>query len=352
VETGKITKNRKFKNHSGIFIADLEGELLVSVRPFKHNSDKFDVAHPSISPDGQQLYFASNMEGGEGGSDIWVCQLVDGEWSVPTNLGPKVNSGASENYPFFHESGRLYFSSNRSGGMGGMDIYYSSLSTDSWSTPVSMAEPINSKADDFAFSIHEDASSGYFSSNRKRDDDIYWFVSTIIRKSKCDELQFNNYCYEFLEENAVKYDTIPFQYEWEFGDGAKAVGDLVEHCYPGPGRYTIKLNVQNLVTGEISLNEKTYYLDIVDYEQPFITSADKVAVGESIELSAEETNLPGWEIEKYYWNFDDESVNVGEKVTKSWSVAGTYDIQLIVTSRKDQYGIVKEACVGKKIVVE
>jgi hypothetical protein len=353
VETGKITKKRKYKNHSGLFIAELQGEELIGIVPFKYNSDQYDIAQPSLSYDGRFLYFASNMRGGEGGSDIWYCELIDNEWGTPVNLGPTVNSNASENYPYIHESGKLYFSSNRAGGYGKLDIYYSTKTSGEWSEPIHMVEPINSEADDFAFVAGEDGALGYFASNRNnRNDNIYQFISTIIRKSSCDELLYNNYCYEFIEENAVKYDTIPFTYEWEFGDGEKAKGEIVEHCYPGPGDYTIRLNLENLITGEILLNQKTYFLQISDFEQPFITSLDTVRVGQSINLTADETNLPGWDIERYYWNFDDESIDVGNNVIKSWTNPGIYDVQLIVTSSKDATGFSKEACVSKKIVVE
>ncbi len=89
-----------------------------------------------------------------------------------------------------------------------------------------------------------------FSSNRLRNDDIYEFITTIIRKSSCNPLEKNNYCYEFVEENAIKYDTMPFRYEWRFGDGKDAVGARVEHCYSGPGTYNVQLDVVNLVTKE------------------------------------------------------------------------------------------------------
>ena len=90
----------------------------------------------------------------------------------------------------------------------------------------------------------------------------------------------------------------------------------------------------------------------MDYEQPYITSPDTIRVGQSINLTADETNLPGWDIERYYWNFDDESIDVGDNVIKSWVDPGIYDIQLIVTSKKDASGLAREACVSKKIVVE
>ena len=193
------------------------------------------------------------MPGGQGGSDIYYCESVDGNWRHPVNMGPEVNSAGTDNYPCIHFSGKLYFASNRPGGMGGLDVYYSDNNRGSWETPVRLPEPVNSSSDDFAFIAQPDLQKGYFSSNRRRNDDIYEFTTTIIRKTTCDTLEINNYCYEFVEENAVKYDTIPFRYEWRFGDGNTADGRIVEHCYPGPGTYLVQLDVTNLVTNEVKL---------------------------------------------------------------------------------------------------
>ena len=139
VETGKMADNKKFRNHSGIFIAELSGTDLVSIRPFKYNDPQYDVGQPSISKDGKYLFFASDMPGGNGGSDLYYCELINGEWSAPVNLGPKVNSSGAENYPFMHPSGRLYFTSDRPGGFGKLDVYYTSLNNGSWDDPVLLA---------------------------------------------------------------------------------------------------------------------------------------------------------------------------------------------------------------------
>jgi hypothetical protein len=291
------------------------------------------------------------MPGGQGGSDIYYCEWSDGQWGSPVNLGPKVNSSASENFPFIHPSGRLYFSSNRPGGKGGLDVYYTMQTNGNWDSPVIVPEPINSTSDDFAFVADEAMQTGYFASNRTRSDDIFKFSSTIIRKSSCDTLIENNYCYEFLEENAVKWDSIPFRYEWKFGDGTNGVGSIVEHCYPGTGRYLIQLDVVNLVTKEVMYNEKTYSLEITNIEQPYISSPDQGATGERMRFSAEDTNLPGWNIDRYYWNFDDETIGIGKEVDKAYIRPGTYNVQLIVSTEPDPAGVVREACVCKNIII-
>jgi hypothetical protein len=123
VETGKAAKDKNFRNHSGIFIAELSGTELVSLRPFKYNNIEYEVGQPSVSNNGKYLFFASDMPGGQGGSDLYYCELINGEWALPVNLGPIVNSSGAENYPYMHPSGKLYFTSNRPGGIGQLDIY-------------------------------------------------------------------------------------------------------------------------------------------------------------------------------------------------------------------------------------
>jgi hypothetical protein len=250
-----------------------------------------------------------------------------------------------------HSSGRLYFSSDRPGGIGKLDVYYTSLGYGEWDTPTLLPEPINSAADDFAFVAQDDLQSGYFASNRRTDDDIFSFTSKIIRKASCDSLIENNYCYRFLEENATKYDTIPFRYEWKFGDGTKADGAVVDHCFSGPGKYIVQLDVINLITKAVMANQKTDTLIIKNVEQPYITSPDRVNAGQQIILNADSTNLPGWKISRYYWNFGDETVEQGREVPKKYMKPGKYNVQLIVTEEPQPGGVVREACVSKNIIV-
>jgi hypothetical protein len=351
IETGMPSRNRKFRNRSGIYSARISGSELISVEPFRYNSLDYDIGQPSVSADGKYLYFASDMPGGEGRSDIYYCELVDGVWSAPVNLGPAINSPETDNYPCINQSGRLYFSSDRPGGAGGLDVYSSDFIDGNWESPVRLSEPVNSSSDDFAFVTLPDLQKGYFASNRRRNDDIYEFTMTIVRKSSCNPLEINSYCYEFSEENAVKYDTIPFSYEWKFGDGTKANGKLVEHCYPGPGEYLIQLDVTNLVTGETTFNQKSQILKIEDIEQPYISCPDEAEAGVRLTFSADSTNLPGWDISSFYWNFGDETIAIGKNVDKTYLRPGNYNIQLIVTAKPGEGGTGREACVSKNITI-
>ncbi len=351
VETGKEAKRRNFKNHSGIFIGELSGEEVVSVRPFQYNNLQYDVGHPSVSSDGKYLFFASDMPGGNGSSDLYYCEFINGEWSSPVNMGPGVNSSGADNFPYMHPSGKLYFTSDRPGGPGKLDLYSTSLYLGKWEVPVLLPEPINSASDDFAFVAEPNLQTGYFSSNRSRNDDIYQFRSTIIRKASCPELEENSYCYRFMEENAVKFDTLPFRYEWKFGDGEKAIGPVVEHCYNGPGSYLVQLDVVNLITKEVMYNEKSDMLVLEEIVQPYITSPDTLKAGAVIRMDAAKSNLPGWTIAQYYWNFGDETIAIGKEIDKSFIKPGTYNVQLIISTEPEPGGMVREACVSKNIIV-
>ena len=160
-------------------------------KPLSFCSDNYSVAHPSLSSDGKWLYFASDMPGSLGNSDIYRAPISDdGILGIPENLGPNVNSESSDSFPFISESGDLYFASDRSNGMGGLDLYVAHAETNM--TVVSnLGESINSPSDDFALIIDEQKKQGYFSSNREGgigSDDIYSFTEVSPFKFECKKL--------------------------------------------------------------------------------------------------------------------------------------------------------------------
>lgn len=141
-------------------------------------SIEYNCTHPSITKDGNALYFASDMPGGLGGYDIYVSLKEDTTWGTPKNLGPEVNTPENEMTPFVMKD-KLYFSSKGRLGFGGSDIYIAKLVGDGVDSVNNMGQPINSSKDDFAFVLAEDDKiQGYLSSNRegsKGYDNIYAF---------------------------------------------------------------------------------------------------------------------------------------------------------------------------------
>ncbi|MHC1707148.1 MAG: OmpA family protein [Bacteroidales bacterium] len=131
-------------------------------------ADAWD-SQPSITADGKTIYFVSDRKGGLGGYDIYMTTLdKDGEWSTPVNVGSPINSAGNEKSPFIHPDNRtLYFSSEGHMGVGGYDIFYSRLGEDNkWGKPKNIGYPINSIHDDVGFFVSTDGHYGYFASNK------------------------------------------------------------------------------------------------------------------------------------------------------------------------------------------
>ena len=134
-------------------------------------------AHPAISPDGEWIYFVSDMPGGYGGLDLWRVEM-DGRFIGAQNLGPDINTAGNEMFPTFRRNGELYFSSDGHPGMGGLDIFKAVSTSDSTWTIENLKSPVNSFADDFGMTFEGDYTRGFFSSNRndgRGRDNIYTF---------------------------------------------------------------------------------------------------------------------------------------------------------------------------------
>ncbi|AZQ42714.1 OmpA family protein [Nonlabens ponticola] len=161
------------------------------------SDEDYTTSHPALTPDGKYLYFSSNMLGTMGmeskfkETDIWrVAINEDGSYGEPENMSP-INTEGRESYPYISRSGNLYFASNGLQGLGGLDIFVSTINDDgSLSNPVNIGEPANSTDDDFAFIIDEGNDTGYFSSNRiggGNDDEIYRFIQLEDLRETCEQ---------------------------------------------------------------------------------------------------------------------------------------------------------------------
>jgi len=138
--------------------------------------------HPAVSPDGEYLYFASDMPGGYGGKDIWRVSLKDKQGSL-VNLGPDINTAGNDDFPYVRSNGTLYFASDGHPGMGGLDLFRATEKGGGHWTISNMGFPVNSSGDDFGitFGAGED---GFFTSNRgdaRGYDHIYSFVQEPIK---------------------------------------------------------------------------------------------------------------------------------------------------------------------------
>jgi len=161
------------------------------VEELPFNSDQYSVAHPALSVDEKTLYFASDMPGGKGQSDLYKVAIKGTEFGAPKNLGDKINTESRETFPFISKDNKIYFSSDGHVGLGGLDVFVAVIdATDSFGQVFNLGLPINSPKDDFTFIINETIGTGYFASNRengKGDDDIYSFTRTEKIISKCNQ---------------------------------------------------------------------------------------------------------------------------------------------------------------------
>jgi len=162
-----------------MYKAHFNGKKWENIEELPFNSEEYSVSHPSLSSDGRFLYFASDMPGGYGGSDIYVVEIDEyGCFKKPKNLGKPINTAGKETFPYISDEGRLFFASDTHPGLGGLDIFMARTNFDGAVIVENLGKPINSNRDDFTFVIEEKSKKGYFASNRiggVGGDDIYGF---------------------------------------------------------------------------------------------------------------------------------------------------------------------------------
>jgi len=320
--------------------------------PFQYNNPEFNFFHPSMSEDDQYLYFVSDMDGGYGGADIYVCKKIGDNWGEPQNLGPQINTEGDELFPFIHSSGRLYFSSDKHEGLGRLDIFYSEQVNGEWYKPIHMDPPVNSRYNDYGLIIDAFKKAGMFCSDRQRkSDDIYSFSPLYPMFENSKRQEETDYCYVLYEAGAQNPDSLMYAYEWKFGDGKRERGIEVEHCYSEPGDYTLELNVIDKLTGEVFYTQATYELKVEDIEQVYINAPDTVQVGQEVYFDGRKTNIKDFDIYRYYWDMGDGRKTRGVETRHVYTSIGNYIVQLGVVSKQDRDGNTEKRGVYKNIVV-
>lgn len=179
----KLHKSTEGVNKLSLFQAvwDKVNHKWTKITPLVLNNDQYSVEHPALSPDGNELFFASDMPGGLGGMDIYVAhKTIDSNgkmsWGKPENLGPGINSPGYEVFPFVDLEGNLWYASNGIPGLGGLDIFFAAKTEDGFAKTINPGYPMNTRFDDFGFITDSAGEHGYFSSDRNnsyKNDDIY-----------------------------------------------------------------------------------------------------------------------------------------------------------------------------------
>ena len=182
-------------NRLRIMIAKKENGKWVKIEDFPYNNPSYSIGHPAINETGDTLIFSSDKPGGYGETDIYYSVKTNYHWSEPVNLGPQINTSGKEEFSFLtdqHLNGRfLIFASTGRGALGGLDLYYCRFPYDN--TGINHFDsPINTPFDDFSMCIPKDAEYGFLTSNRPGtgSDDIYRFT---FKRNSCIGSQFEKY---------------------------------------------------------------------------------------------------------------------------------------------------------------
>lgn len=168
----KDKANKLKLGRNTIFKATKNGDTWADITSLSLNSKEFSTSNPTLSRDGKTLYFSSDRPGGIGGIDIWKVAInTDGTYGEPQNLGNKVNTEGNESFPFIADDNKtLFFASSGRQGFGGLDVFKIDLTA---GEATNLGKPVNSEKDDFAFTFNESKKVGFLSSNRNGNDDIF-----------------------------------------------------------------------------------------------------------------------------------------------------------------------------------
>jgi len=182
---GTVLNTKKAKRLK-IFVSRYTDGVWSDPQPVSFNVEKYSTCHPAISADGKTMYFASNRPGGLGEMDIYVTHLENEKWTDPVNMGPDINTAQNEIFPFNDVNGTLYFSSEGHENLGGLDMFMAeevvnphNPGEDNWEI-TNLGEPFNSFEDDFGFVENGKGNEGFFTSGRTGGgggDDIYAWKS-------------------------------------------------------------------------------------------------------------------------------------------------------------------------------
>jgi outer membrane protein OmpA-like peptidoglycan-associated protein len=347
----KLSNMRSANGQLGLFFSTRENDAWTAPQPFQHNDPKYSAMHPAFSTEGATLYFASDRPGGFGGMDLYRSERTDAGWSAPMNLGPTVNGPGNEVYPRVQADGTLHFSSSRPGGLGGLDIYFTSEIEGEWAPVQAMPAPVNSPSDDHGYAAFADGYRALMSSKRDGTDAIYLVKLTVPRFRDCTEQKPNNYCYSMRRRPHAATTSIPVDHVWDMGDGTRIKGYLAQHCYGKPGSYTVRSLLIDRKTGDVFHILGTNTLEVADVSQAWIAAEDTVRTGRRLELHGAMSHLPGMKASEYHWDMGDGNVLEGLRQVHAFKGPGVYQVKLDVLSAPDSNGVITNRCNTKTIIV-
>ena len=311
---GKVSQSRSGVNKLKLYTAS--GPSWDNITPFPYNNNEYSTGHPTVSADGNILIFASDMPRGFGGTDLYYSvRTGEGKkWGRPTNLGSKINTEGNEQFPYLHKNGKLYFSSTGHPGLGGLDIFEVVLrDLKAIGNIHNLGSDVNSAADDFGFIQDADSKTGFFSSNRRGNDDIYQFkhmTYTVVLKGQVVDAEDNtplpgsrvilrhNGIVDSIQTNANAEFTKVLSKETDYEIGGNRISYVSRQNYLSTVgitvdttmKITLKLNrvenMQQWVIDNCAALKKTFSLDNIyyDLDQSEIRSDAMVTLDRIVEV--------------------------------------------------------------------
>ncbi len=313
-------------NLLGIFQAD---PYLTRSEQVMRQPNNSNIAFPSVSPDGKMMIFVSDMPGGEGSSDLYMCERESmyGHWSNPVNLGTTINTRGSETSPFIHPSGKIFFASNGRSDSRKLDIYYTYRTKNGFATPVRYDSNVNGNADDYGIYLSDDEEWGYIASNRYGRDVLFYFHLGFPSFPEVTEFVEDNFCYTLYEGSTDNYDPSMFTFRWDVSDGFTAYGAEVDHCFAGAGDYIVSLSVLDKTSGEELFSIAEFPLSLHATEQVKIIAPHTVKQGQEVTFEASGEYITTFTPKAFYWDFGKLGKEKGVRVTKKFNKKGSYMVR-------------------------
>lgn len=338
----------------GIFVAQYSNGHWQKIGGAHFNAQhgEYDVAHPILFGD-TIIYFASNMEGGYGGIDIYYCKLENGAWSDPINIGEPINTKGNDLFPFSSKTGDFYFSSDGiEKNKDNVEIYCTRKNENGeWIKPYPLPYPMNTEFDDFAYTEYSNEQFGFISSNRDGVDNIYSYSKSTPQFIDCKENNRTVLCYHIEDVEIQPIEGLPLIYEWNLGDGTIERGLSVDHCYEQEGVYQVTLNIIDTLTDQIFMDVSSSVLEILSYEQPYILSHDSVVVGYPMTFFSDDSPIKKYKTAKHYWIVDDLYHFEGDTLIYTFNEPGYHNVLCGAVSNPDELGAIQKSCSYKTILV-
>ncbi len=301
-----LGEGKKGVNNLKIYKASLVEGKWTNIEDVSFNSDEYSVGHPALNSDNTKLYFASDMPGSIGKSDIYYVDINnDGSFGKPQNLGSKINTKKNELFPFVNNEDVLFFSSEGHLGLGLLDIFASVADADKNITGViNLGKPINSSKDDFSFFMNNDGITGYIASNRKghpSDDNIYAFRR--LPKLKIEGTIKDTNSTPIAKTTVTLFDTegTPIAYVEADENGHYSID--VERGLD----YNLKTNKKGFLDNDTKITTKDLDNTVKSITRNFTLTSDVTPIA-----STKSIPLPPANFTPIYFDFDDPTIRPDE----------------------------------------